>query len=75
MKKPFPALCKDCKYSESDSSIYLRCYHPKVNAKDTYALGNKLGVGTLCTQVRDRSWPAVCGMRGSLWEPIKVIVV
>lgn len=70
INKPFPALCKDCKYSkpEERSEWNLRCFDPSVNAKDPYALGSANGSGTSCTNEREKSWPAACGMRGARWE-------
>ena len=70
MKKPFPALCCECKHSktEGNSTHNLRCHHPKVNAKDSYALGGGRAEGTNCTNHRGLKWPAKCGMRGALWE-------
>ena len=70
MKKPYPALCKDCKYSkpEERSDWNLRCHHPVVNAADPWALGSKNIGGSSCTTIRQKSWPSACGMRGALWE-------
>lgn len=74
MEKPFPALCKDCRYSEpeKDSSWTLRCVHPKVNAKDSWALAasSDRHRGTTCHDERNKRWPAACGMRGAQWEPV-----
>jgi len=73
MKKPYPALCSDCKYSEPEenSSWSLRCQHPKVNGSDPYALASsKKARGTDCRGERDRrNFWAVCGIKGKAWEP------
>ena len=72
-KKPYPALCRDCKYSapEERSSWAIRCHHPKVNANDSWALSNGGSVqGSDCRAQREkRSFFALCGMRGKLWAP------
>lgn len=71
MKKPYPALCKDCKYSkpEERSELILRCHNPIVNAKDAWALSRTIINGINCQDVRGKPWPLACGMRGALWEP------
>lgn len=74
MKKPFPALCKDCKWTvKPDWAHNLRCYHPKVVGQDAWALGSISGVGEAagksCTDERGEKWFAQCGMKGKLWEP------
>ena len=74
MNKPYPALCKDCKYSFRRERS-LRCDHPKVNARDAWALGSEtnegLFVGKTCTEERaicgPAGWLAACGMKGKLW--------
>lgn len=74
MSKPFPALCKDCKYSlpEERSEWCLRCHHPLVNAKDHWALaaasGHTFGNGTACNSEREAGWFKPCGIKGKLWE-------
>ena len=70
--KPFPALCKECKYSAPDknSSWQLQCHNPKVNAKDSWALANCKTNGSNCQSERDRNWFSPCGQRGAQWEPI-----
>jgi len=72
MNKPFPALCRDCKYSEPDknSSWNLHCLHPVVNGSDPWALSAaSTGRGTDCRGERERtSWFAKCGIKGKLWE-------
>ncbi len=72
MTRPYPVLCRDCKHSapEVDSAWNLRCHCPKVNANDPWALGGLKINGTNCTTERERRWPAPCGMRGALWEPL-----
>lgn len=71
MSKPFPALCRDCKHSkpEADCSWSLRCTHPKVNARDSFALGGARTFGSDARAQRDVRWFAPCGMAGKLWEP------
>jgi len=74
MKKPYPALCRDCKYGlpEDIHSWTLRCHHPVINANDPYALAN-LGVktrGSECSKERSKKGPFTrCGITGKLWEP------
>lgn len=72
MHKPFPALCKDCRYSkpEEHSEWSLRCTNPLVNAKDPWALTtNSAGIyGTNCRNEREKKWFATCGMKGKLWD-------
>ena len=72
INKPYPALCKDCRHSkpEAKSQWNLRCYEPKVNSRDAWALGSLDASGTSCTSEREKSWPAPCGMRGAKWERI-----
>lgn len=72
MNKPFPALCKDCKWSkpETYSNWNLRCHHPKVNAKDPWALGSASANGTACNHEREQGFFSQCSMKGKLWEPI-----
>ena len=71
--KPFPALCKDCKYSkpEARSEWSLRCLHPAVNARDPWALSGAIvsDQGSSAREERERKWFAACGMRGKLWTP------
>lgn len=74
MKKPFPVLCKDCKWSYMPEDRYnLRCGHPKVNARNAWALGSVTAegdaAGKSCTDERGEKWFAQCGMKGKLWEP------
>lgn len=75
MKKPFPALCKDCKWSRKYSEGFgLRCYHPEVVAKNAWALSQSDAEGNAygkdCREEREVRWPwGFCGMRGALWEP------
>lgn len=68
--KPYPVMCRDCKYSkpEERSEWNLRCHNPVVNGKDAWALGGGTAHGSDCRSIRERSWPAKCGMRGALWE-------
>jgi len=70
MKKPYPALCKDCKYSkpEEHQAWNLRCHNPIINAKDSWALSSIDAGGSNCSAERERKWPAPCGRRGALWE-------
>jgi len=76
MKKPFPALCKDCKYSTPKIGFTWNnlCLNPKVVSKDPWAMSNNFegGInGSMCNEERSRkSWFAPCGMKGKLWEPI-----
>ena len=74
MKKTYPALCRDCKYSEPEPSAQwnLKCMHPVVNAKDPYALayGGSMR-GSACISERQKSsFLAVCGIKGKKWEPV-----
>lgn len=73
MSKPFPALCRDCKYSEEDknSAWSLNCQHPAVNGADPWALASSAkGRGSDCRGQREQtSFLAKCGMKGKLWEP------
>ena len=67
----YPKFCRDCKWSEQEKNNEwtLRCQHPVVNANDNYALAaTQVGRGVSCQSVRDKKWPAKCGMRGALWE-------
>jgi hypothetical protein len=72
MSKPFPLLCKECKWSkpEANSDWNLRCTHPFVNSRDPWALSAGRGSGgTTAREERGkRSWFAACGMKGKLWE-------
>lgn len=70
MKKPYPALCRDCKHSkpEERSEWNLRCHNPVVNGKDAWALSGVIISGSDCRRERKRSWFSPCGMRGALWE-------
>ena len=74
MSKPYPALCRECKWSKKeDPQRYdLRCFNPIINANDSYALSStELGAGTCCRDERRKvGWLFVkCGMKGKLWEP------
>jgi hypothetical protein len=74
MSKPYPCFCADCKWSrnEKDSEHFIRCFHPKVNAKDPYSLGAGKGIkhGVCCREERTPHWlyPDACGIKGKLWE-------
>lgn len=73
VSKPFPALCKDCKFAtlEKYSLNSLRCNNPVVNANDEWALSagssGSSGTGTSCHNERAVRWFAKCGMKGKLW--------
>ena len=72
MSKPYPALCRECKWSrkEDNRDSYLRCVHPIVNANDPWALSkgsNNYGSDTH-NERQKRGWFANCGMKGKLWE-------
>jgi hypothetical protein len=75
MKKPYPALCMDCKHSkpEKNYSWNNRCLHPKVVASDSWALANNnegMPYGSNCREERQKiSFFAPCGAKGKLWEP------
>lgn len=77
MTKPFPALCCDCVHSKPEASHdwVLRCQHPKVNAKDPWALASATtGHGSDCREERaktSRFINAQCGQEGKLWESRK----
>lgn len=64
--------CTECKYSqsESNSTWTLRCTHPAVNAKDSWALSSKVINGTSCREERELTWLHFppCGKAGKLWE-------
>ena len=69
--KPYPALCKDCKWSSPEPGFEwnLRCHQPTVNADDPWALASGGGVGTRCQSERGRATLlARCGKGGKLWE-------
>jgi len=74
MSKPFPVFCRDCKWSRAPVGTprSLRCLHPVVNAKDSWALAvgesEHSGSGSDCRSERDRGWFSPCGMRGKLWD-------
>jgi hypothetical protein len=76
MSKPYPALCRECKWSrkEDNRGSYLRCVHPIVNANDPWALsGGSNNYGSDTHNEREkRGWFANCGMKGKLWEPKNV---
>lgn len=63
-------LCRECKHStpDPDASWALRCMHPNVNAKDSYALGGSKPYGSNARNEREKGIFAPCGMRGALWE-------
>jgi hypothetical protein len=73
--KPFPALCRDCKWSqpENRSDWNNVCTNPSVVAVHPWALANNregLPAWPQCHDERNkRSWFAPCGIRGKLWEP------
>lgn len=73
MKKPYPALCADCKYSVPEpGTVYsLDCVNPIVNGKDPWALSAaQRKRGTSCRTEREkRGFWAQCGIKGKLWEP------
>jgi hypothetical protein len=75
MNKPYPALCRDCKYAmpEPGSTWNMRCINPRVNARNEWALANTGGDGTPahsdCRSERGIKWFAACGITGKLWEP------
>ncbi len=73
MDKPFPATCRECKWSKPVEKYDWnnKCFHPIVNAQDPWALsGNgSMGHGSNCRDERERKWFAPCGMKGKLWEP------
>ena len=71
--KPFPALCRDCKYAKPEPKFEWnnRCFHPKVVSHDTWALAtNHEGEtnGANCREERQKRWFAPCGIHGKLWE-------
>ena len=64
-----PKYCFECKYGKL-KGYDLRCFNPKVNAKDYWALASKGIPGSATTSERELKWysfPA-CGMAGKLWE-------
>lgn len=65
-------LCKDCKWSIPDkqSPWALRCINLSVNSKNAWALSRAKFNGSDASDERsNRSWFAVCGMKGKLHEP------
>ena len=70
MKKPYPALCKDCQHAEPEkgSEWSLRCHHPTVNARDSWALACGKGNGSACHTEREKGFFSACGMTGKLWQ-------
>jgi hypothetical protein len=75
MKKPFPAFCKNCMYSVPEKNYEWNnlCINPKVVSKYPWALANNFEGkpnGKSCRDERSKkSWFALCGMKGKLWEP------
>jgi hypothetical protein len=76
IQKPFPALCRDCRHRipEPGSEWNSMCTHPKVNAKNEWALANTGGDGKLASSTAhiergNTSLFAPCGRSGKLWEP------
>lgn len=73
--KPFPALCRECKYSAVDktASWNLRCGHPIVNGSDPWALtATQMDYGSSCKDEREKKFFSRCGMSGKLWEAKEV---
>jgi hypothetical protein len=74
--KPYPALCKDCKWSVPESSEHRSsfnlCTHPKVVAKDNWALAANFEgkpYGSSCSEERRKTgFFVACGAKGKLWE-------
>lgn len=67
-----PYFCNNCVWSkpERESSWNLRCFNPKVNAKDDWALGSVNMPGSDCRTERGKTWimfPA-CGMSGKQYK-------
>ena len=73
MNKPYPALCRDCKWSrtEENRDWYLRCVHPVINANDSWALsrGNREYGSDTQQERAKRGLFTKCGIKGKLWEP------
>lgn len=73
--KPFPALCRDCRFGKPQKDFGWNnvCMNPKVNAQSSWALANNHEgepAYTQCQSERERRSPfAACGMKGKLWEP------
>ena len=76
--KPFPALCRDCKWSRPerpDSKWNNVCTNPHVVATHPWALANNREgepAWPMCRDERDKGrWKfwAPCGMTGKRWEP------
>jgi hypothetical protein len=65
-------FCKECKWSrpETHSEWRLKCVHPEINSRDSWALARGSGdVGSDAQRERSNtSWFAKCGMKGKLWE-------
>jgi hypothetical protein len=73
MKKPYPALCRDCKWGKLDTDskfLPVICTHPVVNANDPWALTYSGAPGG--SSARDERSKvglfARCGIKGKLWE-------
>ena len=74
MSRPI-VFCAGCIYSkpEPNATWNLRCHHPEVNRRDSWALASGLGCGFRGSECRGerekKSWFAVCGIKGKKWEP------
>ena len=74
MTKPFPARCKDCKWStpERHSTWSNKCTNPKVVVTYPWSLANGNEGDPCwpsCGEERKRaSLFAPCGYKGKLWE-------
>ena len=68
--KPYPVLCRDCKYSvwQKGSEWNVRCANPAVNGNDPWYLSSASSEGADCKSEREGNWfNSKCGMRGALW--------
>lgn len=69
-------FCRDCKHHAPDPLCgwKLICMHPRVNARDSWALAGTQSYGSCARDERQKTWTlsgrAPCGMRGALWEPV-----
>ena len=79
MKKPFPCLCQDCRWSRPEDGDRgrwnNRCFNPVVVSRTPWALAqNHEGqpCGAECYGERSKTSPfAACGMRGRRWASRK----
>ena len=66
----YPKFCKECVWSEPEerSNWNLRCHNPLVNGSDSWSLSSTKVSGTSCQNEREKTWFAVCGIKGKQFE-------